>query len=249
MMRRIDRGLERMRTAIDVSTGLARDGFALVPRLIDAPATAALIHALPDRAAGESTRSRGERVYAMRNLLGLVPAVGELAASPAVQAVVEPVLSRQARLVRGLLFDKTPDANWKVAWHQDLSIAVKRRIDLPGFGPWSVKAGVQHVQPPVDVLRSMLTVRLHLDDCGPDNGPLNVLPGSHAAGVLTPAEVEAWRSRGRPATCCVDAGGALLMQPLLLHASSSAANPGHRRVIHLEFAACELPGGLEWHER
>jgi hypothetical protein len=36
------------------------------------------------------------------------------------------------------------------------------------------------------------------------------------------------------------------MRPLLLHASSPAADPRHRRVIHLEFAAEPLPGGLEW---
>ncbi len=184
----------------------------------------------------------------MRNLLALVPAVRALADSPGVRGLVEPVLGDGARPVRGLLFDKTPGANWKVAWHQDLSIAVRARIDVPGFGPWSTKAGVPHVQPPVEILRNMLTVRLHLDDCGADNGPLKVLPGSHAAGVLSAPEVEAWRARADPVACHVSAGGAVLMRPLLLHASSSAAVARHRRVIHLEFAAGPLPGGLEWFE-
>jgi hypothetical protein len=66
------------------------------------------------------------------------------------------------------------------AWHQDRAIAVRDRVDVPGFGPWSVKAGLVHVEPPVDILERMLAVRLHLDDCGEDNGPLRVLPGSHA---------------------------------------------------------------------
>jgi ectoine hydroxylase-related dioxygenase (phytanoyl-CoA dioxygenase family) len=95
----------------------------------------------------------------------------------------------------------------------------------------------------------MLTVRLSLDDCGPDNGPLNVLPGSHADGVLSPAQVEAWRHKSAPVPCLVPAGGAVLMRPLLLHASSAARLPGPRRVVHLEYAAGELPGGLEWEER
>ena len=73
-------------------------------------------------------------------------------------------------MVRGIYFDKRVDANWKVAWHQDLSIAVKAKAKIEGYGPWSVKAGITHVQPPVSVLEQMLTVRLHLDDTDETNG-------------------------------------------------------------------------------
>jgi signal transduction histidine kinase len=38
----------------------------------------------------------------------------------------------------------------------------------------------------------------------------------------------------------------ILMRPLLLHRSSSTKAPSHRRVLHLDFATEELPGGLEW---
>ena len=91
--------------------------------------------------------------------------------------------------VRALLFDKPPEANWKVPWHQDLSIAVRHKRDITGFGPWSNKAGVLHVQPRVNVLESMLTVRIHLDDCGKQNGALRVIPGSHTRGRLTDTEI------------------------------------------------------------
>jgi ectoine hydroxylase-related dioxygenase (phytanoyl-CoA dioxygenase family) len=125
---------------------------------------------------------------------------------------------------------------------------VRERAETPGFGPWSVKAGVPHVQPPPELLARMLTLRLHLDDCGPANGPLQVLPGSHADGALSPAAVAAWRGRVPPEACLVPAGGAVLMRPLILHASSAATAVGHRRVVHLEWSADELPGGLRWHE-
>jgi hypothetical protein len=39
-----------------------------------------------------------------------------------------------------------------------------------------------------------------------------------------------------------------LMRPLLLHSSVSAAEPANRRVIHIEFAAAELPDGVQWQE-
>lgn len=225
---------------------VAREGFAVEPEVVGRDVVRRLLTACsPAESAGAAARERRDRVYAMRNLLA-VPAVRALSESAAVRRLVVPVLGPGCRAVRGLLFDKTPGANWKVAWHQDLSIAVRARRNVPGYGPWSVKAGVQHVQPPVGVLRDMMTVRLSLDDCFADNGPLNVLPGSHADGVLSPTQVEAWRRRVAPVACTVPAGGAVLMRPLLLHASSAAASPRHRRVIHLEFAAWDLPGGLEW---
>ncbi len=172
--------------------------------------------------------------------------VSAVAASAAVRALLEPVLGPAARPVRGILFDKTAAANWKVPWHQNLSVAVRARVETSGYVPWSVKAGVPHVQPPAAVLAGMLTVRLHLDDCFADNGPLRVLPGSHAAGVLDAADIVRWRAATAEVSAEVGRGGAVVMRPLLLHASSPAAVPGRRRVVHLEFAAGPLPGGVEW---
>jgi ectoine hydroxylase-related dioxygenase (phytanoyl-CoA dioxygenase family) len=95
-------------------------------------------------------------------------------------------------------------------------------------------------------MEQMLAVRLHLDDCGEENGPLQVLPGSHLAGRLDAEKIQAWRARAPVAPCIVKRGGVILMRPLLLHASSVAQNPAHRRVIHLEYAMHALPAGLDW---
>ena len=157
-------------------------------------------------------------------------------------------LGRSCFPVRAILFDKTRRSNWKVAWHQDLTIAVASRSDLPGFGPWTIKNGMLHVQPPMAILERMATVRLHLDDCGCDNGPLRVIPGSHLSGRLSPQDVAAWRTKGPETACIVRRGDAVLMRPLLLHASSPAATPDHRRVLHVEYASEPLPGQLEWSE-
>ncbi len=229
---------------------LEQDGFAVVPDVCSPPEVAALIDAVESfEAAGAAVREKGGATYAVRRLCELIPAAAAFAASPAVRSLVEPVLGPPARIVRSLLFDKNPAANWKVPWHQDLTIAVRERRDVAGFGPWSVKAGVAHVQPPADVLARMVTVRLHLDDCGERNGPLRVIPGSHRLGTIEPADVPRRRRETPEVACTVAAGGVVLMRPLTLHASSPADAPGHRRVVHLEFAATGLPGGLEWYER
>jgi ectoine hydroxylase-related dioxygenase (phytanoyl-CoA dioxygenase family) len=119
---------------------------------------------------------------------------------------------------------------------------VRARRDAEGFGAWSEKAGVMHVQPPAAILERMLTVRLHLDAGDEANAPLRVIPGSHSRGRLDAAAIAHLRETSTVVACLVPRGGALLMRPLLLHASSAS----RRRVVHLEFAAGELPAGLEW---
>src|SRR5581483_8972253 len=221
-------------------------GFAILRNAVSPDVISELIHGVQGAIQTVSPRQRRSDTYAIRNLLEAVPAVTALVESNALRSFLEPILGPGAFAVRGLLFDKTPEANWKVPWHQDLTIAVKRRAEVAGFGPWSVKAGVQHVQPPVSVLERMLTLRLHLDDCGENNGPLHVLPGSHLAGRLSAEDIQAWRDRTSAVACTVNRGGLLLMRPLLLHASFAAREPGHRRIIHLEFAEQTLPDPLEW---
>jgi hypothetical protein len=55
---------------------------------------------------------------------------------------------------------------------------VESRLPVPGFGPWSTKSGVIHVQPPAHILERMLAVRIHLDPTDDTNGALRVLPGT-----------------------------------------------------------------------
>lgn len=227
---------------------LERDGFVVVPTVVSKDEVDLLLERLKEADLRVTTHRRGQQTYAIRNLLRVVPQTRQLTESAAVRSLVEPSLGPNAFVVRDLFFDfdKTSDANWKVAWHQDLTIAVRHRIEVPGFGPWSVKDGVPHVRPPIELLERMLTVRLHLDDCGEENGSLRVLPGSHRHGRLDAKVIRVWRAEVPAVSCAVKRGGAVLMRPPLLHASSPSVRPEHRRVIHLEFAAEELPGGLRW---
>lgn len=232
----------------DVVAAVNVHGFAIVPDVLSVTETDRLIAILDDAAQREGIARRGG-ILAVRNLLEAVPAIGELAKSPTIRALVELILGPDCFAVRGIFFDKTPQTNWKVSWHQDLTIAVEERFSVPGFGPWSEKAGVQSVQPPARVLDEMITLRVNLDDCSEDNGPVRVLPGSHVHGRLSTEEISAWRSRVPEVATVASRGAALVMRPLLLHASSPARRPGRRRVIHIDYAASDLPGGLRWNTR
>ncbi|MFH0129664.1 phytanoyl-CoA dioxygenase family protein [Variovorax sp. VaC1] len=175
-----------------------------------------------------------------RNLLAQ-PQCREMANHLKVQLVDMNLLDASSVAVQCTLFDKTAERNWLVALHQDTSI--------PASGPGTpavVKEGEPYVQPPVDVLQSLLAVRVHLDDCGADAGPLRVVPGSHHAGRLDDTQAQATRADRGEAICTAARGDALLMRPLLLHASSRARSPVRRRVLHFLFGPERLPHGLVW---
>ena len=227
---------------------LKQNGFAVVPKVVDASTLIALTEALERVPETNAVRRKGKRPFGIRNLLEVVPLTRLFANGDPLLSLARTALGENARLVRGLFFDKPPKANWKVAWHQDLTIAVEKRIDLHGFGPWTTKAGVTHVQPPIDVLEGMLALRVHLDDCGTLNGALRVMPGSHRHGRLSREAISECVKTETPTVCEVPRGGVLLMKPLLLHSSSLSSEPSHRRVIHFEFSSSKLPEGLSWRE-
>jgi hypothetical protein len=210
-------------------------GFSIVPQVLAAGEQRKLVAAL------------GPVCSAGRRGLLAVPAVAELARSPRLMALVRPNLASEPLPVRAIYFDKSADANWLVPWHQDLSLALHARAEVPGFGPWSTKDGIPHVQPPVELLEQMLTLRLHLDDADDSNGGVRVLPGSHQFGRVSAERTQELRSERPDFLCRVAAGDALLMRPLLLHASGRSTSVRHRRVLHIEYAAFALPEGLNWH--
>jgi ectoine hydroxylase-related dioxygenase (phytanoyl-CoA dioxygenase family) len=219
-----------------VSDGtIARDGFVVVQSVISKKWLNQLIVLLPN------TRPNIRRGFDC-------PAIVDLARCEAIKDEVGSVLGPQCFAVRATLFNKTATSNWKVTWHQDAAIAVRSRCELEGWGPWSLKKGIPHVRPNHTVLENMLAVRIHLDDCGNENGPLRVLPGTHLNGILSDEEIVGLPKRDQHA-CIAAAGDVVLMRPLLVHASSASSIGTARRVIHIEFAAAELPLPAIWHDQ
>lgn len=156
------------------------------------------------------------------------------------------VLGPECLPVRAILFDKNADQNWSLGWHQDRTIAVKQRIDVEGFGPWSIKSGMTHVEPPFDLLAGMVTVRVHLDAVPVTNAPLLVAPGSHKRGRIPAVEIPNVVSQCGVIPCLADAGDIWLYATPILHASQASVAPLHRRVLQVDYAVSQLPGGLEW---
>ena len=213
---------------------LAGDGYVLVEQLFAANILDALKMAFADADVARS--ERGGETFGARNILA-IPDVREVARSPALTLV------EGMQVVRGIYFDKTQEANWPVAWHQDLTLALAARIDKEGWTNWTVKRGVTHVQAPPETPGDHASASRRLSG---RQRALRVIPGSHADGILGRADITA-RTKSDAVTVTASAGDALFMRPLLLHASSPAKRPAHRRVLHLEFAPPDLlPQGLAW---
>ena len=179
----------------------------------------------------------------LRGMEGLRPF---LASTGAIGCCAASVLGGGCRPVRAILFDKTPETNWALGWHQDRTIAVKERVAVDGFGPRSVKSGMLHVEPPFDLLAGMVTLRLHLDSVPAGNAPLLIASGSHKFGRIAAGDVQQVVQRCGTVACLAEPGDIWVYATPILHASEAAVAPSRRRVLQVDFAAEQLPGGLEW---
>jgi hypothetical protein len=217
-------------------TDFARDGAVHFPGVLSADDLAAL-RDLADQVVGARPGARLRDAPVLDDILATTGPVGALAAR---------LTSQTARPVRAVMFDKTPDANWAVAWHQDRTLPVAERVEVEGFGPWSTKDGLLHVAPPFEILARMITLRIHLDPVALGNAPLRVALGSHSLGRVS-AEEAAERAAAHPVIDCLAAPGDVWAYATpILHASDRAEPPRRRRVLQVDYADFELPGGLAW---
>lgn len=220
----------------DCARQFNESGFAVIPGVVAAPECDAIAEQVSS-VAGHTAGSRNALASSWcKNLAAQLRNSRSLA-----QLLLAPTITVQCTI-----FDKSSEKNWLVSLHQDLSIPVRERVADAQCTGWTEKEGQLFVQPPVRVLEGLVAVRVHLDSCGPDSGPLRVVPSSHRHGRLSPSAAREIRDRHGEIECLVPKGGVLVMRPLLLHSSSKATAPLHRRVLHFLFGPAVLPDGLQW---
>lgn len=220
------RGLGELRLATDggqLFTGAARD---MLPTL------AQWFEQTPQRPG-----SRIEQLGPLATFLAAPGPVAELASC---------LLSRPARPVRAIVFDKSPQTNWALGWHQDRTINVAARAEVEGFGPWTVKQGQLHVHPPFALIEAMLTLRIHLDPVTPGNAPLEIALGSHRKGYIAEQRVSDMVAESHVFECLAEAGDVWAYATPILHASRRSHSSGPRRVLQVDYSADILPAPLEW---
>jgi ectoine hydroxylase-related dioxygenase (phytanoyl-CoA dioxygenase family) len=210
-------------------------GFALIPEVLPQSEITSLLCALDDL-----VHRRGRA--GIRHILNH-PRVKAIANDARLLGIAKGVLGEDALPFHATLFDKSPHSNWLIAWHQDTALPLTEKRETPGWGPWSIKEGVNYAHAPASALEQVLALRLHLDDSTQENGPLRVLPSTHKLGVLKDEEIERKVPEGTPIDCIGARGSIVAMRPLLIHASSKSTSPIPRRVLHIEYAASPMMGG------
>jgi ectoine hydroxylase-related dioxygenase (phytanoyl-CoA dioxygenase family) len=222
-------------------------GFATVNNIYSAEEIDKLLHVIDAAGKDKETFRKSTELFAIRQFLKELPESVEIIFNDRLHAVLKDFFNGNYLVVKSIYFDKPKTSNWYVSYHQDLTISVDKKIDMPGFGPWTVKQNQFAVQPPLEILQHILTVRIHLDETNENNGALRVVPGSHLKGIYRPETID-WNIE-KEVVCDAPQGGIMLMRPLLVHSSRRTTNNMQRRVIHIEFSDRELPAGLSWSER
>lgn len=222
-------------------------GFSIINNVFSADEVEEIINVLNGIDTSRENFRKSEDLFAIRQFLKEIPEIKDLIFNDNIQRIITEIFGEKYFVVKSIYFDKPETSNWYVAYHQDLTISVDKKLELSNFGPWTTKQNQFAVQPPLNILENIYTIRIHLDDTDENNGALKVVPKSHSKGIYRPETID-WTIESEK-ICNVEKGGIMLMKPLTLHGSNRTTNGKKRRVIHIEFSDMELPEVLQWAER
>lgn len=226
---------------------VVKNGFAVINNVFSDEEVEAITNVIENIDTSRETFRKSEDLFAIRQFLKEIPQIVTPVFNEKVKEIIREIFGDHYFVVKSIYFDKPEKSNWYVAYHQDLTISVDKKLELPDFGPWTTKQNQFAVQPPLNILENIYTIRIHLDDTDEENGALKVVTGSHAKGIYRPETIN-WNFETEK-ICKVSKGGIMIMKPLILHGSNRTTNGRKRRVIHIEFSDRELPYELRWSER
>src|SRR5690348_9811889 len=121
---------------MDARTAVNDCGIALVSDVFSRGEASTLVRKLDSNSLH---RSRAGIRHLMSN-----DGVAEVARSPRMMTIARSILGNEAFPFRATLFDKSSESNWLVVWHQDTALPLRTRSATPGWGPWSVKDGINY---------------------------------------------------------------------------------------------------------
>lgn len=226
---------------------IADKGFSVIDNVFSTEEIESISEIIQNIDTAKETFRKSEDLFAIRQFLKEIPEVRDFIFNENLKTIIKEIFGEKYFAVKSIYFDKPEKSNWYVAYHQDLTISVDKKVELENFGPWTTKQNQFAVQPPLPILENIFTIRIHLDDTDEKNGALKVVPKSHAKGIYRPETID-WDVETEN-ICNVEKGGVMIMKPLLLHGSNRTTNGKKRRVIHIEFSNKELPEELQWSER
>ena len=228
-------------------TEISQKGFTIINDVFSEEEINQIIDVIDSIDTSKETFRKSEDLFAIRQFLKEVPESHQFIFNDNIRKIINEIFGNNYFVVKSIYFDKPEKSNWYVSYHQDLTISVDKKLDINGFGPWTTKQNQFAVQPPIDYLKNIFTIRIHLDNTDENNGALKVVPNSHRKEIYRPETID-WNVETEE-ICSVNKGGIMIMKPLILHGSNRTTNNQKRRVIHIEFSNMELPEEINWSER
>jgi ectoine hydroxylase-related dioxygenase (phytanoyl-CoA dioxygenase family) len=222
------------------------EGYAIINHVFSEKEIDDLLLVISKAEINNAAFRRTDDLFAIRQFFKEVSDSIKIIFKSNLQSIISKLFGDDYFVVKSIYFDKPEKSNWFVAYHQDLTISVDKKIDNKNFGSWTIKQNQFAVQPPLNILQDNFTIRIHLDDMNEENGALRVLPRSHLKGIYRIDAINL--DKGNEKVCNVKKGGIMIMRPLLFHASSRTTSNHKRRVIHIEFSKSSLPADLNWSE-
>jgi len=223
-----------------------KKGFSIINHVYKKEEIAEIIKWIDKTSSEKENFRKHKDLFAIRQFLKEIPETHELIFNNNLRKIINEIFGNNYFIIKSIYFDKPETSNWYVAYHQDLTISVKNKVALDGFINWTKKQNLIAVQPPIEILENIYTIRIHLDDTDENNGALKVIENSHLREIYRPESVD-WQ-KTKETICPVKSGGIMLMKPLTLHSSNRTINNQKRRVLHIEFSNITLPDKLEWAE-
>lgn len=232
------------------SKEICSEGFIIINDIYTDDEIEKLISLIEDKTKNDSenaTFRKSQDLFAIRQFHKEIPEILDFVFNKNLKEIIESNFGKGYFITKSIYFDKPEKSNWFVAYHQDLTISVDKKIEVENFENWTLKQNQFAVQPPKEILEDNFTIRIHIDKTTKDNGALKVINNSHSKGIL---RIENLNFETEKETICeVEKGGIMIMKPLLFHASNKTTNNERRRVIHIEFSKQQLPEGLDWSEK
>jgi hypothetical protein len=222
------------------------NGFLVINAIYTSSEIEHLISVVESATKTNANFRQSTQLFAIRQFLKEIPQAIPLIFNTRLTELIHSFFASNYFVVKSIYFDKPQQSNWFVAYHQDLTISVNKKVDAIGYQAWTVKQNQFAVQPPLPILENNFTIRIHLDNTDETNGALNVITGSHLKGIYRPQSID-W-TKEKETSCPVSEGGVMVMRPLLLHSSNKTTTNHKRRVIHIEFSNQTLANDLKWVE-
>ena len=124
-----------MENTYAIKEEVSENGFAVMNDFFTGKEIEHLLEAISQVDTSKPTIRKTTDLFAIRQFLKEVQQAAEIIFNKRLTTTIAEIFGNDFFVVKSIYFDKPESSNWFVAYHQDLTISVDKKIELEGFGP------------------------------------------------------------------------------------------------------------------